>query len=139
MQNSLKSFSMLVIATAAAFSLSAMPPAFSAKMPPGDGVGPQITHDLDRSSSARPLQQDTDASCVFTPLQIDSEVYQARCLPGKGPCFSHNGEDASLVNTNIVPWLEPLDMTQEIVLADDSAKGKIVQGSNITTSVWSHH
>ncbi|SYW86235.1 uncharacterized protein UBRO2_05955 [Ustilago bromivora] len=94
-------------------------------MPYWDGIGPQVTQDLDRSPSARPLTQVIppwlEHKCTVTPLQIDAEEYKARCLPGKGPCFTHEG-DGSLKTTNIEPWLEPLDMTQEILLMDDTAR-----------------
>ncbi|KAJ1582295.1 hypothetical protein NDA11_000114 [Ustilago hordei] len=118
-------FSMLSITLIALTSLQTFPAVLSAKMPQWGGPGPQVTQDLDRSPSARPLTQEIpplqDYDCTLTPLQIDAEKYKARCLPGKGPCFTHKG-DGSLKATNIEPWLEPLNMTQEILLMDETAR-----------------
>ncbi|SOV02138.1 related to conserved hypothetical Ustilaginaceae-specific protein [Ustilago sp. UG-2017a] len=118
-------FSMLSFTLIALTSLQTFPAVLSAKMPYWDGIGPQVTQDLDRSPSAQPLTQVIppwlEHKCTVTPLQIDAEEYKARCLPGKGPCFTHKG-DGSLKTTNIEPWLEPLDMTQEILLMDDTAR-----------------
>ena len=117
-----KPLQLLLLALAVVFSLQSLPAIHAAKSPKDDGIGPQVTHDLDRSSTSHPLQQDTKPYCSVTPLRVDSEAYKGRCEASKGPCFDHVGD--TLKGTLISPWLEPLNMTDEVLLADDSAQGK---------------
>lgn len=105
---------------AVAAALQSVPAAKSAKMPSNDGPGPQITH----HESGYPLPEEVSLACYPTPLRVDPQAYEARCVATKGPCFSIVG--ASLQGTDISPWLEPLDMTYEMLLSDESAQGKKV-------------
>lgn len=118
----MKKHSWLLLAFAVMQAGQSLPSALAAKMPKGDGVGPQIGKGLDRTPSGHILKQDTDGFCDVTPLRVDIEAYASRCSVGKGPCFKF-GKD-SLKLTRIVPWLEPLDMSEELIIADDDAQGR---------------
>lgn len=64
--------------------------------------------------------------CGVTPLFTDRTEYDKRCdlkaSDPKWPCFDHSSGD--LLVTKVEPWLDPLDMSQEVVLRDTDAKGK---------------
>lgn len=118
-----KPWTFMAFALASAILLQVLPSATSTKMPPNDGPGPQVVDDINRSPPPwHLLEQEPSHSCNPTPLYVDPEAYKERCKPFKGPCFGHFG--ASLKGTQVSPWLEPLNMTDEVVLADDSAQCK---------------
>lgn len=92
----------------------------------GIGIGPEVGPELNLTSTAHPLEQNADSYCFVTPLIVDHDAHASRCGPlGRGPCFELLG--ASLQSTKIMPWLEPLDMTKEIIISDDSAQRKQLQ------------
>ncbi|SOV04968.1 uncharacterized protein UDID_17810 [Ustilago sp. UG-2017a] len=68
-----------------------------------------------------------DGYCGVTPLFVDKAGYDKRCdekSNSKWPCFK-TSYDASLKLTTIEPWLEPFNMSEEILLMDETATGKL--------------
>ena len=68
-----------------------------------------------------------DGYCDVTPLFVDKAGYDKRCdekSDSKWPCFK-TSDDASLKYTTIEPWLEPFNMSEEILLMDGTATGKL--------------
>lgn len=54
---------------------------------------------------------------------VDHQAYKERCSePRKGPCFELIGTKMS--GSVVEPWLEPVNMTEHVIVADDSASGK---------------
>lgn len=104
--------------------ISLCSPALSARLPKNDGIGPQITHDLTRSPTAHLLEQTLNDPCSeITPMYVDADAYKERCgEPRKGLCFELIGTKMS--GSVIEPWLEPVHMTEQIIVADDSGSGK---------------
>ncbi|CCF51852.1 hypothetical protein NDA11_006908 [Ustilago hordei] len=77
--------------------------------------------------SKTPLYDEKEISfghlCNVTPLFVNRAEYDIRCgtdSHSKGPCFK-TLEGASLQYNTIEPWLEPLDMSKEIILKDNTA------------------
>lgn len=63
--------------------------------------------------------------CDLTPLSIERSEYEKRCGPNsdpKWPCFTHLRGD--LRYATIEPWLEPLNVTKEILVKDDQGIGE---------------
>ncbi|SPO26414.1 related to conserved hypothetical Ustilaginaceae-specific protein [Ustilago trichophora] len=134
MNRRIKPWTFMAFALESAILLQVLPSAMSIKMPPNDGPGPQVVHDFSHSSpSWHLLKQEPSDSCDPTPLYVDPEAYKERCKPSKGPCFGHVG--ASLIGTQISPWFEPLNMTDEVVLADDSAQSFAVQDATVAFEI----
>ena len=107
--------------------MSLLPSVHSVSKVFGLGPGPQIVSDQFPSSFAYPLdQQDASFACSpFTPLFIDGPIFVSRTARiGAGPEPQFQVYGASLRHTQIEPWLEPVNMTDQIVLADSTAKGK---------------
>ena len=73
------------------------------------------------------LQTWRGLECDYTPLLIDSKAYDERCKPNKGPCFGiANQKDVflhtkKLKHAHFEPWLEPLNMTNEVIVRDGNA------------------
>lgn len=100
--------------------LHALSGALATYLPIGIGVGPELTPDLNRTLAPHTLDQDLSKDCFVTPLIVDTEGYAKRWMQSQGPFFHHVG--ASLVGTQIKPWLEPLNMTERVMLEDDAAQ-----------------
>ncbi|CCF51853.1 hypothetical protein NDA11_004038 [Ustilago hordei] len=65
--------------------------------------------------------------CYITPLDINEVEYEKRCgekSDSKWPCFKGLGK-YTFADVKFEPWLEPLDMSKEILLMDDEATGKL--------------
>lgn len=105
--------------------MSLFPSVLSVSKVFGLGPGPQIVSDQFPSQLAYPLDQQDVACSPFTSLFIDGPIFVSRTARiGAGPEPQFQVYGASLRHTQIEPWLEPVNMTDQIVLADSTAKGK---------------
>ncbi|EST05029.2 hypothetical protein PSEUBRA_005837 [Kalmanozyma brasiliensis GHG001] len=122
--------------TATLFSIVVclLPPSQAARLPPHDGIGPQLTPDLQRSPSAGLLEQSYAKPCLEpTPLIIDSDAYTSRCNEGKGPCFELVG---TTMQAKIVePWHEPLNMTEHVIVADSIAHSFTMRDPSVAFTI----
>lgn len=113
------------LAVAAIANSLLLPSGLSAVFPSWNGIGPQVTPELSRSSpksTGHLLAQDVSDPCSpVTPLIVDPAAYKDRCSsPRSGPCFQIVG--ASMQDVSVDPWYDPIDnMTDAVILADDSA------------------
>jgi len=62
--------------------------------------------------------------CDLTPLVVNNAEYEKRCGIGsdpKWPCFTHWHGNLGFIKA--MPWLEPLNLTEEILVKDNNAVG----------------
>ncbi|SPC64380.1 related to Mig1 protein [Ustilago sp. UG-2017b] len=79
--------------------------------------------------------------CNVTPLFIDKAEYDERCgekSDSKWPCFK-TSDDASLKYTTIEPWLEPLNMSEEILLMDKEARAFTLRDASVPFTIKFNH
>ncbi|SOV02047.1 related to Mig1 protein [Ustilago sp. UG-2017a] len=75
-----------------------------------------------------------DGYCGVTPLFVDKAGYDKRCdekSNSKWPCFK-TSYDASLKLTTIEPWLEPFNMSEEILLMDETATAFTLRDASVS-------
>ncbi|UTT92027.1 hypothetical protein NDA17_006228 [Ustilago hordei] len=82
-------------------------------------------------------QKSIDGHCYVTRLFADKTEYEKHCeekSTSKWPCFK-SSDSASLKYTTIEPWLEPFDMSKEIVLMDNTASAFTLSDPSVAFTI----
>ncbi|SAM82795.1 related to Mig1 protein [Ustilago bromivora] len=82
-------------------------------------------------------ETDINGHCDVTPLFIDKAEYEKRCgekSDSKWPCFK-TSDDTSIKYTTIEPWLEPLNMSEEILLMDENASAFTLRDASVPFTI----
>ncbi|SJX63465.1 probable Mig1 protein, induced during biotrophic phase [Sporisorium reilianum f. sp. reilianum] len=134
-------FTKHALAVAAVAISLLLPGALSVVFPPWNGIGPEVTPDLTRSSTpptGHLLAQDIPDPCSpITPLIVDPTSYEDRCSsPLNGPCFQLVG--ASMTGVSVEPWFEPVNITDSMLLAQDSATAFAMMDPSVAFEIDFH-
>ncbi|KIS68650.1 uncharacterized protein UMAG_12215 [Mycosarcoma maydis] len=120
----------LLLCAAVAVIVLLLPAALSAKKPfygvgPEIGGFPEIKGDLFTFPSpwASVLEQELPGDCIeITPLYVDTIIYGVRTSRSQPEIhFELVGHGLSMAGAQIEPWLQPVNMTKNIILGNNEA------------------
>lgn len=126
----------LLLCAAVAVIVLLLPAALSAKKPfygvgPEIGGFPEIKGDLFTFPSpwASVLEQELPGDCIeITPLYVDTIIYGVRTSRSQPEIhFELVGHGLSMAGAQIEPWLQPVNMTKNIILGNNEATGEFIR------------